>query len=120
MALVKCKQCGRDVPSAAPTCPNCGVPEPGVYEYCFLSIYRKSQPFGITIGMHIYVNHQYVRKLWNEEMVEIKIPPGAVVLGIRATLFPSTEVTLKLEEGRRYRVDAKWNFLGATLQLHDA
>jgi hypothetical protein len=106
MALVKCKECGREVSSAAPTCPNCGVSEPGVYEFCFLSIHRKSQPFRITMGMDIYVNNQYVRKLWNDEMVEIKIPPGEVTLGIRAALFPSTAVTFKLKEGRRYRVDA--------------
>src|SRR4051812_20439626 len=28
MALIKCMDCGRDMSDAAPTCPNCGRPNP--------------------------------------------------------------------------------------------
>ncbi len=30
MALVKCKECGKEVASSAKTCPHCGIKEPGV------------------------------------------------------------------------------------------
>ena len=30
MALVQCKECGREVSSSARKCPHCGVPGPGV------------------------------------------------------------------------------------------
>jgi hypothetical protein len=29
MALIACKECGKHVASAAPTCPNCGIARPG-------------------------------------------------------------------------------------------
>ena len=29
MALAKCKECGHQIAKSAPTCPNCGVKDPG-------------------------------------------------------------------------------------------
>jgi hypothetical protein len=120
MALVKCKECGKKVSSAAPTCPNCGVPEPGAYELCSLRVYRKSQLFGMAMGMDLFVDNQYIGKLWNDQMIDVKVPPGKIILSIRATLYPTTEINLDLKEGRKYSVEANWNLLGATLKLHDA
>lgn len=40
MALIRCKECGKEVSSSAVTCPHCGVPEPGEFGSSEVTISR--------------------------------------------------------------------------------
>ncbi|WP_259215720.1 zinc ribbon domain-containing protein [Shewanella baltica] len=51
MAIVKCKECGKDVSNSADTCPNCGIKSPGENQQSVIDISeRKVTPaFGLAI-----------------------------------------------------------------------
>ena len=73
---IKCPSCGNVVDVAGNgTCANCGnplvLPEDGV-----IQIYRMGSPFGIAVGMGIYLNGNPLGHLANAESIRIPVPYG--------------------------------------------
>jgi len=54
VALVRCRECGTQVSSEAPTCPRCGVPRPS-------SLPGPPPPRGLDPGLHAWLFGQLVR-----------------------------------------------------------
>lgn len=63
MALIKCKECGKEISSKAKTCPNCGVARGEVAtaaKGCFTSIFKAVFGLiGALIGLAIATHYLY-------------------------------------------------------------
>ena len=72
---IKCPSCGNvvDVASTGSPCAKCGnalnLPEEGM-----IQIYRMGSPYGIEVGMGIYLNDNPLGHLANAESVRIPVP----------------------------------------------
>ncbi len=74
---IKCPSCGNvvDVASTGSPCAKCGnalnLPEEGM-----IQIYRMGSPFGVAVGMGIYINENPLGHLANAESIRIPVPYG--------------------------------------------
>ena len=74
---IKCPSCGNvvDVASTGSPCAKCGnalnLPEEGM-----IQIYRMGSPFGVAVGMGIYINENPLGHLANAESIRIPVPCG--------------------------------------------
>jgi hypothetical protein len=76
MALISCKECGKEVAASAPTCPYCGVPYPGKIKGN-LSIYRPEYPFvGSIRRLHIFVDEIELTAISLGETFSIELSEG--------------------------------------------
>ena len=89
MALVKCKECKKEISSAALTCPYCGIPEPGKYVPCLVTVHRHA--FSI-LATKIFVDNGYVGEVHNERTASFEVIPGKRILSLRASLLPRVNI----------------------------
>ncbi len=75
MALVTCKECGREVSSTAPTCPHCGAPFPGTV-MGRLEIRRREQIIGSMQTLEFFLNDKKVASINPGQTATIDLPEG--------------------------------------------
>lgn len=105
MALVHCKECGKEVAISAPTCPHCGVPYPGATKGK-LVVYRAKVFAGSLRKLSLYLNEKEVATLSNEESFEVELPEGTYYLRaiIAGTKSEAYEITI--QAGRTVKMNS--------------
>jgi hypothetical protein len=74
MALVACRECGREVSGSAPTCPNCGVTAPGGQARLEISRVKRLQ--GALIPLSVWVDSNHVGNLGSGKSLTLSVLPG--------------------------------------------
>ena len=103
MSLVKCKECGEQVSSAAPFCPKCGIPNPGVDDTCFVKVGSGS---GNTV--YIFVDNVSIEEpLEYVHTIKFRVFAGEKKMQARAldsesNVIYSNQLVVTLEAGKEY------------------
>lgn len=120
MALVKCKECGKEVSSSAATCPYCGVAEPGLSGPCKITVYRQPRLVGIAGAIYIYIDGDLKGKLMNDESVTLTVQSG--IKTFKAAPFLETykkEMQINFIEGHIYHIEAYYTLLGMDIEINE-
>jgi len=112
MALVKCKECGKEISSNAVTCPICGVPEPGKYGPSLVMVHRKSSISGIALAVKIYIDDEYVGEVGIGNTITFEVIPGRRTMSLRASLHPSKEYLITFSAEEKYSFEVEPDFWG--------
>jgi RNA polymerase subunit RPABC4/transcription elongation factor Spt4 len=112
MALVKCKECGKEISSNAVTCPHCGVPEPGKYGPSLVMVHRKSSISGIALAVKIYIDDEYVGEVGIGNTITFEVIPGRRTMSLRASLHPSKEYVITFSAEEKYSFEVEPDFWG--------
>ena len=117
MALVNCKECGKQVSTTAKTCPHCGVDNPGGLAYCILTVHRPSKFSGMAVGVKLYIDGTFVGEIKNGEILNFEVDPGTKIIRAAAFGNPSFELTLTMASGMHYFIDVKFKMLGLAIDF---
>jgi hypothetical protein len=112
VALVKCKECGKEISSAALTCPYCGAPEPGRYGPSLVTVHRKFAISGIAITVKIYIDDEYVGEVGVGSAMTFEVLPGRRTVSLRAPLHRPREYLITFSAEERYSFEVDPDFRG--------
>ena len=101
MALVNCKECGGQVADSAPTCPKCGVVNPGKTTG-ELIITRKSQYQASLVAVQIFVDDRAVGEVRSGRTFMLELPVGEHSLTVKMQ-WKKKEAKFTIEEGKAMR-----------------
>ena len=118
MALVSCKECGGEVADSAPTCPKCGVVNPGKATG-ELIITRKGKAAGWGSAVQIVVDGQLVGEVKNSKMFQVKLSAGEHNVSVQGGGL-SNKANIIIEESKATRYVmyfSEWGILGGGLNF---
>lgn len=112
MALVPCKECGKEISDQAKVCPNCGISDPGTYGPGELVIVRKKQFSGAAVPLTISINGKDAGNLKYGESVTYDLEAGTYTIQSRNWLRKSDVYRVKIVNGHTTMIETYIDFWG--------
>ena len=117
MALIKCKECNKEISDKANSCPHCGVPVVSAHAKL------KVQGLGLrSIGIkpvQIYFNNSQIGTVGRQEIADFEFPTGGQIDFKVKIQFKDRTASLTIKEGETISVVLDVGPLGGLL-LKDA
>lgn len=85
MALIKCKECGKEVSSLAKNCPNCGAPIM-VMKKVKVHFWRKKKFGGSAITGSVFIDGQHIGIAHNGCEFDVYLPVGNHTISTETTM----------------------------------
>lgn len=118
MALINCRECGRQVADSAPTCPHCGVTSPG--GEAKLEVRRVKRLQGAIVPLVVLVDNVEMSRLTSNKSFDMSLSPGThriECIFMQRPVATSAAQEFNVPAGRRLVVTVSLSRLTGTPQF---